>query len=407
MNAIQRVGVTLTSIALSLVLFTALTYAGARSQGPIEGALIGVGEAVSSVESLLANRVRGSSRSDELGWFAPYRTDTERLRQPEHVLLGAFDDGLPTSVEGVWALEEALGTRFPLVHFFTAWGSKPHQQFPARTVQAIARLGSVPVITWEPWLGDFSESAHPALPPASERDAGGMAAVARGDYDFYLERWARDAAEHGQPIFVRLGHEMNDAYRYSWGPHNNRTEDYVEMYRHVVRTFREAGADNVIWVWSPHVAYEGFEAYYPGGDVVDWVATTALNYGNVAYWSAWWSFEEIFERKYEQLRAFGKPIMIAEFGTIMAGGERAPWMEAALTNLPERLPEVKALVFFHNARDETITYQPLNWAFASDSSIVAIVRRSIESWAPGPTCSNLASLQPRSRCAEPDREQQS
>lgn len=376
--------VTITSVVLSALLFSALTYAGSRSQGPLERALAVVGGAVSDVESRIAHRLRGPGRSEELAWLAPYREDADRLRHPEHVLLGAFDNGLPQSVEGVWALEEALGTRFPLVHFFTAWGEGPDQRFPARTVRAVAALGSVPVVTWEPWLSDFSESAHPGLPPVAERDHGGMAAVARGDYDFYVERWAEDAADHGDPLFVRLGHEMNDAYRYPWGPHNNRPQDYVAMYRHVVDVFRKAGADNVVWVWSPHIAYDGFEAYYPGDDVVDWVATAALNYGNVAYWSQWWTFEEIFESKYDRLRAFGKPVMIAELGTLMAGGERAPWLKAALTRLPERLPGVKAVVFFHNDLDATLTHQALDWSFASDSSTAAAVRRAVGPWAPAP-----------------------
>lgn len=385
MNAMQRVSITLVSLFVSGVLFALLTYAGSQSQGPVERVLVGIGGAVSSAESRLAHRVRGPGRSAELEWFAPYRTDLQRLREPEDVLLGAFDSGLPASVEGVWALEEALGTRLPLIHFFTAWGDKPHQQFPIRTVQSIAGLGSVPVITWEPWLSDFSASSHSHLPPVADRDAGGLAAVARGDYDFYLKRWARDAAAYGGPLFVRLGHEMNDAYRYPWGPHNNQPEDYVAMYRHVVQLFRQAGADNVLWVWSPHIAYEGFDAYYPGDDVVDWVGTTVLNYGNVAYWSQWWTFEEIFEQKYAQLEAHGKPVMIAEFGTLRAGGDREPWLEAALSGLPERLPSVKAVMFFHNDHDATITYQALNWAFASDSSTVAAVRRAIEPWAPAPS----------------------
>jgi hypothetical protein len=384
MGAIQRVGVTLTTLAAGGLLFLVLTYVGAGSQGPIERVLTQVGALVSDVETRVAHRMRAPGRSAELAWFAPYRQDVDALRRPASVLLGTYDNRFPESIERVWRLEQALETRFPLIHFFTAWGDKVHQQFPGPSVRAIRAQGSVPVITWEPWLADFDPRIRPHLPSVEERDTHGLAAIARGDYDFYVSQWAREAAAYGDPILVRLGHEMNDAYRYPWGPHNNRPEEYVAAFRHVVEVFRRAGATNVLWVWSPHIAYDGFEAYYPGDDVVDWVATAVLNYGNVAYWSQWWTFEEIFERKYERLAAFGKPIMIAEFGTLIAGGERAPWLEAALTNLPDRLPQVRSVMFFHNDRDATVTYQALNWAFVQDSLTAASVRRAVAPWAPRP-----------------------
>jgi beta-mannanase len=133
-------------------------------------------------------------------------------------------------------------------------------------------------------------------------------------------------------------------------------------------------------VWSPHIAYDDFNDYYPGDDVVDWVGATVLNYGNVAFWSEWWTFDDIFTRKYDRLAAHQKPIMLAEMGTLMAGGERAPWFEQALTRLPKRLPRVKAVVFFHDRTDATITYQALNWSFDDDPEVIKAVRRSFETW---------------------------
>ena len=75
----------------------------------------------------------------------------------------------------------------------------------------------------------------------------------------------------GQPLFIRFGHEMNDPYRYSWGPQNNTPEDFIAAWKHMVDYFKAEGVDNVIWVWSPHIAYGLFEEYYPGDDYVDWV----------------------------------------------------------------------------------------------------------------------------------------
>jgi beta-mannanase len=269
-----------------------------------------------------------------------------------------------------------------LIQIYTAWGDKPEHHFPLELVTAITDLGSVPVITWEPWLSVFESARHPHLPLPATREQHGMAAVTRGDYDFYLEAWAADAARFGKPVLVRFGHEMNDPYRYPWGPQHNTKEEYIAAWRHVVEVFRRAGAGNVIWVWSPHVAYEYWDLYYPGDDVVDWTATGVLNFGPIAQWSKWWSFDEIFGTKYDRLAAFGKPIMIAELGSLAVGGDRAAWYEDALADLPARYPAVAAVLFFHVAGDQTVTYQKVDWSLAGDSTITRTIAGAVRSWGP-------------------------
>jgi tetratricopeptide (TPR) repeat protein len=134
-----------------------------------------------------------------------------------------------------------------------------------------------------------------------------------------------------------------------------------------------AGAGNVIWVWSPHVAYEYWDLYYPGDGFVDWAATGVLNFGPIAQWSRWWTFDEIFGSKYERLAAFGRPVMIAEFGSLAVGGDRAGWYRAAMEALPDRYPAVRALLFFEVAGDQTVTYQKVNWTIADDADVLAAV----------------------------------
>ncbi len=175
---------------------------------------------------------------------------------------------------------------------------------------------------------------------------------------------------------------MNDPYRYPWGPQDREPAEFVAAWRHVVERFRALGASNVLWVWSPHIAYAGFWQFYPGGDVVDWIATGVLNYGTVAYWSRWWTFDEIFGRRYAELASVGKPIMIAELGTLSAGGDRTDWYRAALTGLPDAMPRVRAVLFFHSAADATVTYQSLDWTITEDSALTAVVREAIAPWVP-------------------------
>jgi beta-mannanase len=203
--------------------------------------------------------------------------------------------------------------------------------------------------------------------------------VARGDYDFYIDAWAAGAARFRKPFFVRFAHEMNDPYRYPWGPQNNTKEEYVAAWRHVVDRFRRAGATNVLWVWSPHVAYEYWDLYYPGDAYVDWVATGVLNFGPIAQWSRWWTFGEIFGTKYPRLASFGKPVMIAELGSLAVGGDRAAWYRDALQSIPRGYPAVRAIVFFNVRDDQTVTYQKVDWTITGDSVVASAVRSALSS----------------------------
>jgi hypothetical protein len=379
MKTPQRLLLSAVVVAIVVVVFWGLAYVGTRTEGPLARALGLAGTAVSEAEDRVTRLFQGRGRESQLEWFKPYRADISKLQRPDDFLLGAYDNGLPESMEGIIKLEETLQTTLPLVQVYTAWGDRPDQQFPRRIVQAIWNLGSVPAITWEPWLVDFENAKHPHLPLRQDRDRGGMASVAGGLYDFYIDQWAADAAAFGKPIFLRFAHEMNDPYRYPWGPQNNSNAEFLDAWKHVVDRFRSAGATNVLWVWSPHLAYE-YYPYYPGDNYVDWVATLALNYGTVANWSRWWTFEEIFGQKYEHLAVLKKPIMISEFGSLVVGGDRAEWIRDALERLPERFPMLKALLFFHNSSDATVTYQQLDWSFAGDSTVVQVVRSAIHGW---------------------------
>jgi hypothetical protein len=372
------VAVAAVSSGLAVLLFTALSSA---TEGPLSTVSERMVTAFGSLEYRLRRRVIGSARHAKLAWLPPYRADLARLRQPDRILLGAYDSRLPDTLDGVVQLEQKLDTAFPLVQIYTAWGDKASQRFPLRLVTSIWDMGSIPVITWEPWLTDFESARHPHLPLRENRDWHGLAAVARGDYDFYIDTWAAEAARFGKPLFLRFAHEMNDPYRYPWGPQNNTKEEFIAAWTHVIDRFHRAGAAHVLWVWSPHLAYSYWETYFPGPELVDWVATGALNFGSVAHWSKWWTFRELFGLKYERVAAFGKPVMIAELGSLAVGGDRAAWYREALTELPRNYPAVRAVLFFNAANDQTVTYQKVDWSIA-DPALAREVVAAMETWKP-------------------------
>jgi len=380
---LYRFIIALAVLGTGVLLLASITYVGKETAGPAEDLFSKIANAVATIENKYILKKRKKSRSLALEGFIGYKTDRSTLQNPEILLLGAYDDRANSNFQAIVDLEDSLKTVFPLIQIYAAWGSKRTQRFPATEVNSIAALGSIPVITWEPWLTDFDKESMPGLPDSEVRDLEGLKAISRGVYDVYIDRWAADAKASGHLMFVRYGHEMNDPYRYPWGPQNNDFEDYVAAWRHIVDRFRALRADNVLWVWSPHPAYGQFEEYYPGEEYVDWIGTGTLNYGTVAPWSQWWSFDEIFAKHYELMAEYKKPIMISEFGSLAVGGNRAEWFKDALTDLPARYPAVKALLFFHDSKDATTTYQVLNWHIKEHPQVIDEVVTALTTWPKG------------------------
>ena len=74
--------------------------------------------------------------------------------------------------------------------------------------------------------------------------------------------------------------------------------------------------------------------------------------------------------------------MVAEFGSLAVGGDRAAWYRDALATLPVKYPAVRALLFFHTPGDQTVTYQRVDWTFANDTVVARAVADAIRPWAP-------------------------
>jgi hypothetical protein len=365
-------------LALGILLQLGFTRVFMRLAAKVSGALAGAQQAVSDAEGRALTRARHGSRRDYLQPLAASLGSADALRDPRRVLFGAYDGMFPQSFEGLEKLEQQLDFRFPLVSLYVAWGDKPDQQFPLRFVETVDRMGSVPMITWEPWVVDFDTTRRTNLPSRAEREYASLAAIARGEYDFYVVPWAEAAARYGKPLFLRFAHEMNDPYRYPWGPQNgNRPADFIAAWKHVHQVFQKMSATNVLWVWSPHISMPWFEYYYPGPEWVDWVGFGVLNYGSVATWSRWWSFHQIVEKSYPALLALKKPLMIGEFGTLSYGGDPVEWYKQAFYHLDHTYQRVRAVVFFNQSADTTMSTVPLNWSPLQDRRVSSIVAREI------------------------------
>ena len=338
-----------------------------RAFTAVRSSVVSFDQSISDREAEARSHVQSHARRDDVVRAYP-RLDTAALRNPQHMLWGAYDGELPDSFAGITALESRTGQPFAIVSFYQAWGDRPDEaEFPLRAVSTIDRLGSVPMITWEPWVKDFDEALRPNLPKPAEREYASLAAIARGDYDFYVTRWATAAAQYRKPLYLRFAHEMNDPYRYPWGPQNgNRPDDFIAAWKHVHLIFQKMNATNVLWVWSPHISMPWFEYYYPGDEWVDWIGTGVLNYGDAAPWSRWWTFHQIVEKAYPALLKLHKPIMITEFGSVTSGGDAGQWYAQAFRDVHEKYGAVRSIIFFNQTRDVTLSATPLNWSPLQD-----------------------------------------
>ena len=338
-----------------------------------------LGQAISNAEGDVVRRARHSSRSEYLEPLRPVLDSVEALKDPPVMLVGAYDGDFPRSFAGLAELEKALHYKFPLVSFYNAWGDRPDQQFPRRMIETITKMGSVPIITWEPWIVDFDPSIRTNLPLLEEREYATLRAIAKGDYDFYVVQWAKEAAAFGKPMFVRFAHEMNDPYRYPWGPQNgNRPDDFVAAWIHVHTIFEKMGATNVLWVWSPHVSMPWIEYYYPGDEYVDWIGIGVLNYGDVASWSRWWSFHQILNKAYPTLTSIDKPIMISELGSLSTGGDLEEWYRQAFYQLNHHYGKIRGIVLFNASEDRSMSPDwPLDWSITQEADTSDLVAREI------------------------------
>lgn len=247
------------------------------------------------------------------------------------IALGTYIRGVEEGPSLLDRYTEEVGRPPAIVGSYKRWDVQP---FHAPELQEISSRGAVPMVSWEPW----DEEGHGVR----------LAAIARGDFDAYVRRSAREAKSWGGPILLRFGQEMNG----SWAPWQRGRSGttgtrFVAAWRHLVTVFRSVGADNVSWVWCPYVSNgrNSFANFYPGGRWVDWLALDGYNWGVPI---AWQSFSKIFNQSYRTLVKMGprKPIMIAEIGSGEEGGSKAAWLRRALGRQLPRLKRVQAVVWF-------------------------------------------------------------
>lgn len=221
----------------------------------------------------------------------------------------------------------ASAGRLPnLIQVTAGWETDNYQPW---FTERIANRGAMPLISWEPW-----DSARESTieQQRSEQPKYSLTNIIDGDFDEYIDSWADNLAEWGEPVAMRFAHEMN-GFWYPWaeGRNGNAEGEYVDAWRYVHDRFTDAGADNVLWVWSPNVTYEGstpIAPLYPGDDYVDWIGTVGYFGHGTEIPTAYPTFDQLFGNTLEQLSEISsKPVLVTETGATERGGFKAEWIE--------------------------------------------------------------------------------
>jgi len=267
--------------------------------------------------------------------------------------IGLFTEKGPEDMAETLSLRQGLGRSFASLMWFTDFG----HPFPAKAAENAWAAGSVPNVTWEPWLWSDNEKIH-------------LADINAGTWDLYISEWGAAAAKFGKPLFVRWGHEFNgDWYPWSVAKNGQDSGNYVNAYRRVHDLLVRAGASNVVWVWCPNAGTVPAQEWndplkaYPGDDYVDWIALDGYDFDGNA------SFADIFSKIYvEMIRGFAKPIYVGEVATGRVGSEKAAWLEEMRGSLASQFPGIKGIVYFSvkKERDWRLDDSPAALAGAKD-----------------------------------------
>jgi hypothetical protein len=330
----------------------------------------------------------------------PITINKNKLLHPSHKYYGIFTAGAPANMSSVTGQPPATtnsvttetGKQPNLDLYFQAWNAgseKGKTDFSLRTAENACAAGLLPMYTWESWdTSQRGTNSHrgtniPGVLWAQKAFAPHK--IIAGDFDPYIRATADLMKTLQCPIAVRFDQEPN-GYWYPWGETTDgmpgatpaiRAARYVKMWRHVVTIFRNQGATNVIWVWSPnfqslaHAGYPDLSASYPGNGYVDWVGIDGYYYNNPQQ-----TFKGLFGPTIQQLKPFAhtKPWLIAETGVgTYPDSTTKPSQIRNLLNAVAGRKRFNGVTYF----DEDKANDRSDWKFDSDQDSLAAFKAGI------------------------------
>ena len=236
----------------------------------------------------------------------------------------------------------------PSLLWYQGWGlTDGTQNFETSWMNTVRNHGSIPLITWEPWL--YTKGVN--QPKFALRN------IINGNFDSYIKKWANASKAWGHPYFLRFAEEMNGNW-FPWSEqvNGNKPGQYIKAWKHVYNIFKNAGVTNVTWVWSPNIEYNGSTSLtelYPGDGYVNWLGMDGYNWGTSQPGKTWQPFAQVFTQTYNDILAIStKPLMIAETASTELSGNKANWItDAYSVQIPSIFPQIKAICWFNENKE--------------------------------------------------------
>jgi mannan endo-1,4-beta-mannosidase len=229
----------------------------------------------------------GSARTKTPATASPAYDMSGLLDPASGKFLGVEANGAPDSLGPVNTF--AAAARKPnLIGQYIGWNTS----FDAQAATRAWSYGALYYMAWEPYGTT-------------------IAAIAAGDSNAYITKFATAVRALNLPVAISFGHEMNGNW-YPWGTTGTTPGEFVSAWRLIHALFTGVGATNVIWIWNPNdifpVPQIPLQPYWPGNAYVNWVGITG-------YFSAGGpqSFATLFGPTMREVRQFtSEPFIIAE-----------------------------------------------------------------------------------------------
>ena len=279
------------------------------------------------------------------GWNKETLDFYQRYFSPDSALTwGLFEPKAPDDFTQMNYLETAMEYKFPILLNYTNFENTYRHPNLEYRLQNAYKQGK----TLELTLQTSSTGAG---------EGNMVYDVLNGEYDEFLENYAKTVSDFDHPVLFRLGNEMNG----DWCPYSgyNTSRDpelFQDFYRYVYQIFADAGADNVIWIWNPNgKSFPDFEwndevMYYPGDDYVDVVGLTAYNTGTYYPGENWTAFTALYDPIYAKSTAlYRQPLMITEFASSSVGGDKNQWIRDMFAQIAS-YPDIKVAVWWNGLR---------------------------------------------------------
>lgn len=252
----------------------------------------------------------------------------------------------PTTIGDLATLQAQIGRPVAIVSFYMGWEQAP----PMAGLATVAAQGSIPLVSWH--CGPLDTS------------------VANGQYDGLIREDAEAFKSFARPMFLRWFWEMNlpnvAGHPACLGTGDLQTSEteYVAAFERIWTIFKEVGADNVAFVWSPSAAASApaSTGFYPGNQYVDWLGFDFYDRcgkGGVS---------TVFAPTYQAYASatYAKPMMITETGSPAPGANgscgtqansptQQQWLQQLQAALPSQFPDVHGVVYV-DASDSVADY---------------------------------------------------